>query len=95
MKGMRLLLLALGYAQKIEDACSSSTLVLQLAHFFIYFIPRDALAMKMLMQLDSELEELVQHMPSNIGPDFERSFIVRCQQYVVFVVLLLIQILYF
>jgi predicted ester cyclase len=81
-RGIQLMQLALGLAQKLEDSCVTAACVLHLAMMLIYWCPHYALAMRMLERLDCECGDLLKHLPASVGPAFERNFIISCRAYV-------------
>jgi hypothetical protein len=80
MRPVHLLQLALNLAQKLEDSCASAACILHLAMLFFYWIPHYEIAVRLLERLDAECTSLLYHLPPDIGPAYERSTIVLCQQ---------------
>ena len=79
MQGVRLMYLAVKLAQKIEDSCATAFCVLHLALLLIYWVPHYGMALQLLERLEAECDALLRHMPADVGPAWERAFIVSCR----------------
>ncbi len=79
MQGVRLMYLAVKLAQKIEDSCATAFCVLHLALLLIYWVPHYGMALQLLEKLEAECDALLCHMPADVGPAWERAFIVSCR----------------
>jgi hypothetical protein len=79
LRGLRLMQLVLGLAQKVQDSSATAFCVLNLAQLLIYWCPHYDLAISMLQRLREQCTELLVHMPEDVGPAYARSFIKACQ----------------
>jgi hypothetical protein len=79
LRGVRLMQLVLGLSQKLEDPFATAFCVLHLAQMLIYWCPHYELALEMLERLVEQCDQILHNLPTGVGLEFERNFVLMCQ----------------
>jgi hypothetical protein len=71
---------ALRMSHEVGDNVSLAYCVSMLASLLNFWLPHHSLSMQLLRRLRHQCDQLLQHLPSEIGPSFDRSFMTSCKE---------------